>query len=386
MSAARSIVVGGAIAQRPGIGGHAWVFLQYLLGFRRLGFDVLFVDRLTDDVCVDDEGRGCLAERSENLRYVAEVMRAFGLERSFAVLLDDGRSFGCSRDQVARRVRGADLLLNVMGYIDDPELLDEARRRVFLDIDPGFPQMWRALELADPFADHDVFVTVGENIGHEACTIPTCGLDWITTPQPLVLDEWPVTEPPSGAFTSVGAWRGPYGPVEYDGRTFGLRVHEFRRFGELPRRATPEFEVALDIDAAETPDIELLRAGGWRLVDPAAVAATPATYRDYIGASLAEFTVAKNMYVQSQSGWFSDRSICYLAAGRPVLAQDSGIRGRFGDGEGLVLFSTPDEAVEGAERIAADPAHHSRAARAIAEEHFDSDRVLGRLLTEIGVD
>jgi hypothetical protein len=378
-----AVVVAGAVAQRPGYGGHTWVFLQYLLGFRRLGLDVLFVDQLTADMCVDGDGRPCPPGTSANLRYVQRVMSAFGFDDDYAVLLDDGASFGCSRGEVEQRLRDADLLLNVMGYLDDIELLALARRRVYLDIDPGFGHMWAALGLADPFAGHDAYVTVGENVGAPDCAIPTGGLNWSVTAQPIVLEHWSVADGPGRAVTSVGSWRGPYGPVEHAGHVYGLRVHEFRKFFALPRLTGAPLEMALDIDAAEGPDLRGLEEGGWSLVDPAVVAGDPWSYREYVNASKGELCVAKGMYVDTNSGWFSDRSICYLAGGRPVLAQETGFSRYHPTGEGLLAFRNLDEAVAGLETFRSDPERHRRAARAIAEEHFDSDRVLPRLLDEV---
>jgi hypothetical protein len=245
--------------------------------------------------------------------------------------------------------------------------------------------MWRALGLHDAFQGHDIYVTVGESVGAPECTIPTGGIDWITTPQPVVLEHWPSQAGRGRAFTSVGSWRGPFGPIEFEGATYGLRVHEFRKFADLPRRVSEPLEIALDIDEADARDVELLRSAGWTLRDPRSVAADPWRYRSYVQESRAELMVAKNLYVQSRSGWFSDRSICYLASGRPVLAQDTGFSRHHPVGEGLLAFTTLDEAAEGVERIGADYALHSRAARKLAEERFDSDRVLGRLLGELGV-
>src|SRR5207249_12040648 len=163
-------------------------------------------------------------------RYFARVMEGFGL-LDHASLLVDGRSVvGVDRVDAITRTRDAALLLNVMGYLHDKDVLEAARRRVFLDIDPGFPQMWRDLELADPFEGHDAFVTVGEAIGEAGCPIPTCGLDWVTSPQPVVLSEWPVHPKEDGAITTIATWRGPNGPIEYAGVFYGLRAHEFRRF------------------------------------------------------------------------------------------------------------------------------------------------------------
>jgi hypothetical protein len=378
--ARETVVVAGSLAQKPNEGGHTWQFLQYLLGFRRLGHDVLFIDRTDEDVC------GGPVEVSRNATYLRQVMERFGLGDSWA-LLHDGRSLGLSRAEVLRRVRSSTVLINVMGFLDDEEALSAAPLRVFLDTDPGYGQMWQDLGLAEPFRDHDVYVTIAENIGRDECTLPTCGIDWVTTAQPVLLEEWAPTGTTSsnGAFTSIGAWRGPYGPIEYEGQTYGLRVHEFRKFVELPDRTDAEFELALDIHPDETADLQLLEAHRWRLVDPRQVARDPDVYRDYVRRSCAEFMVARGMYVTSRCGWFSERSMCYLAGGKPVLAQDTGIRKLYPTGEGLVIFSTLEEAVAGVEAIRGDYERHSRAARELAEEYFDSNKVLTRLLEKLGV-
>jgi hypothetical protein len=383
-----TVLVGGSVAQRPGSGGHTWVFLQYLLGFQRLGYEIALVDRLDPDMCVDEAGRPCEPERSVNVRYLAEVMQRFGLGDRWAVLIDGGvRSLGMSRAALDRVAGEAELVLNVNGFVNDPAVMSRAGLRAYLDIDPGFGQMWRALDLDDMFAGHDAYVTIGERIGQPDCTIPTGGLDWITTPQPVVLTEWEA-QPPAAqnrGFTSVASWRGPFAPIEYEGVTYGLRVHEFRRFAELPRRSGEEFEVALDIHEADAADIELLAASGWRLVDPAEAAGDPWAYREYVQGSKAELMVAKGMYVKSRSGWMSDRSICYLASGRPVVAQETGFSQLYPAGSGLLAFDDLDGAVACVEQVAGGLEGHSRAAREIAEEHFDSDRVLRRLLNELGI-
>jgi glycosyltransferase involved in cell wall biosynthesis len=361
--------------------------LQYLLGFKRLGWRVLFLDRLEPDMCVDDSGRPCPLERSINLRYFTEIMKRFELEDSFTLIYNSGERFiGLSRRQILERTNQSAFILNVMGFLDDEEILGSAPKRVFLDIDPGFGQMWCDLGLADLFRRHDAFVTIGENIGRADCEIPMCGLDWITTPQPIVLDYWqPQTQGQGNLFTSIASWRGPFGPIEYNGKTYGLRVHEFRKFVELPRLTNRPFEVAMDIHSAEVGDIKLLAKNKWSLANPKEVARYLGAYRDYIQNSKAEFMVAKNMYVATNSGWFSDRSICYLASGKPVLAQDTGFGRHYPTGEGLLAFTNLEEAVEGVKKIDRDYQRHSKAARAIAEEYFDSDKVLSNLLSKLGV-
>jgi hypothetical protein len=381
-----TLIVAGSVAQRPAAGGHTWVFLQYLLGFRDLGWDVLLLDRLEPDMCVGANGEPCPLEDSVNLRYLHDVVERFDLEDSYALLFDGGKvCLGMSREQLHERATRSALLLNVNGFIEDPEVIDRAQRTAYLDIDPGFGQMWRELGLHDPFVGHDFYVTVGENIGQAGCEIPTGGIDWVTTPQPVVLDRWPSQPPDGRAFTSVVSWRGPAAPVVYGDKTYGLRVHEFRKFAALPKLSSASFEIALDIHPADETDADLLRSNGWLLVDPRAVADDPWSYQRYVQQSMAEVMIAKNMYVESRSGWFSDRSICYLASGKPVLAQDTGFTRLYETGEGLVAFNDLEEAVAGAEQITSDYERHARAAREIAETYFDSRKVLGHLCSKLGI-
>jgi hypothetical protein len=380
------VAVSGALAQRPFRGGHAWVFLQYLLGFERLGCEVLFVDRLEPEMCTDSQGRPCAANRSRNMRYVADVMAAFGLEDSYAVLVEGGTdSLGMDRRRLAARLRRSDMLLDVMGYLRCPDLVADVPLKVFLDVDPGFTQMWFALGLHDPFGDHDAYATVGGNIGRPECLIPSCDVAWVHTRPPVVLEQWPVRPSGSGRrMTSVCTWRGPFAPISYGGHDYGLRVHQLRQFASLPGEVTSHFELALDIDPWDEADLRLLMDGGWQIVDPAAVAADPASYRTYIEGSAAEFMIPKDMYRRSNSGWFSDRSACYLASGRPVLALDTGLDDLYPVGDGLITFKDPAEAPRAVERLWNEYGDHSDAARALAEEAFDSDRVLADLLTNLG--
>jgi hypothetical protein len=383
---ADTIVVAGAVAQLPGRGGHTWVFLQYLLGFQRLGWKVVFVDWIDSSMQGGAGPAPADPSRSAAAEYLRMTMSGFGLGDAYALIdRDTGAIQGMPRSRLLARVKEAAALINVMGYLRDEELLQAARLRVFLDIDPGFPQMWSALGLADPFAGHDLFVTIGLHVGEPSCPIPTCGLRWIKSPQPVVLAQWPPRPVPDAPFATVATWRGANGPIEYDGDIYGLRVHEFRRFLELPRLVDRPFEVALDIDEADAADLARLTGSGWQLVDPRAVAADPWLYRDYVARAGGEFAVAKNMYVRTAGGWFSDRSICFLATGRPVVAQDTGIRDLYPTGEGLLAFSDADEARAALQEVAAAPARHSRAARELAEEHFDSDKVLSVLLSRLGI-
>ena len=376
------VVVAGSIAQRPRRGGHAWVFLQYLLGFRRLGYDVLFVDRLSPAMSPGDDWPP--SRDSKPVKWLFDVMGSHGLEDSFSLLLDDGSAdtVGLDRDRVAERLRESAFLLDVMGFLDDEELLASASRRVFLDIDPGFPQMWRELGLHDALGDHDAYATVGLRVGKDYSTVPTCGIDWIATPQPVVLDEWS-PHPGGDAYTSVASWRGPFEPIEYQGQRYGLRAHQMRRFAGLPSATGFDLELAIDIDGSDAADATLLREGGWRLADPGAVAGTVTSYRDYIRGSRGELGVAKDMYVRSRGGWLSDRSLCYMASGKPVVAQATGFELEVETGNGLLSFETPEQAAACLEQVERRYEHHCRAARELAAERFDSDRVLSRLVDAV---
>jgi len=375
----REVVLAGGLAQRVFRGGHDWVFLQYLLGFRRLGFRVTFLDRL--ETAFFGAENDPAARYGMHERAFRDLLRDWGLDRD--AYLDGESGAGLTRSQAVERVRRADVLINVMGFLTDPELLAAARTRVFLDIDPGFGQMWRELGLADVMAGHDLFVTVGGNVGTTGCEVPACGVEWMATLPPVVLDQWPVVQG-GRSFTSVATWRGPFGPVEHAGRRYGLRAHELRRFVDLPRRSGASFRLVLDIDRADDADRRRLVEGGWSLADPSLVA-DPRSYRRFVQRSRAEICVAKGMYVATRGGWLSDRSACYLASGKPVLAQDTGFTRLLPSGEGLLTFGTLDEAVAGVEAIERDYARHSRAARELAERHFDSDRVLRELLERLGL-
>ncbi len=313
-------------------------------------------------------------------------MRRFGLGDRWILLFDRGRQeFGLSRKDVVDRLRHSAFLLNVMGYLEDEEMLAASSKRVFLDIDPGFGQMWQELGQALIFQGHDDYVTVGLNVGSPACTVPTLGIEWIPTRPPVVLGEW-AAEPGHGHhFTTVASWRGIFDPVEYRGQKYGLRVHEFRKFFDLPRRTSMQLEIALDIDAADADDLRQLHSNGWLITDPVVAAGDPWRYRDYVRGSKAELTVAKGMYVQTGSGWFSDRSACYLASGRPVVVQDTNLTAQLPTGDGLLVFSTADDAAHCVASVVEDYSHHAQAAREVAADCFGSDVVLSALLARLGV-
>jgi hypothetical protein len=280
---------------------------------------------------------------------------------------------------------GADLLINISGNLSWQPLLRAPRVRAYVDLDPGYTQFWHAAgALGGVLEQHDVFLTVALSIDRASCTIPTGDIEWRPVPPPVVLDEWPpVGDGAEGRFTTVASWRGGYGRVEHEGRTYGQKAHEFRRFATVARQAPATFEAALRIDPADRADAERLAANGWRLVDPRAAAGDPEAFRRYVHGSAAEFSPAQGVYVETRSGWFSDRTTRYLASGKPAVVQDTGLPAEIPRGEGLLSFRTLEEAVAGARAVLEDYDRHARGARRVAEEWFDSDVVLGALLEDI---
>jgi hypothetical protein len=382
----RTIVVSGALANKPLNGGEAWVRLSWVRGFQRLGFRVVLVEQIAPRACVDASGAPAAFEDSVNLAYFRSVVEWAGLNGSAALVYGENAACeGLAWGELLDVAASAELLVNISGHLTLAALFDRFRRTAYVDIDPGFTQFWHADGTA-PLRPHDHYFTIGENIGAADCLIPTGGLRWRHVRQPVVLDDWPLAPAPSPPrFTTVASWRGPFGRVAFGGRTYGLKLHEFRKVIGLPRRAAAEFELALDIHPAEVNDLALLRDNGWRLVDPKQAAATPEAFRKYVEASGAEFSVAQGIYVDTHSGWFSDRTTRYLASGKPALVQDTGFSRNLPCGEGLVPFLTVEEAAAGAERIVHDYTNHCAAARAVAEECFDARVVLKRVLEDVGV-
>jgi hypothetical protein len=377
-----SIVVSGMIATDPHQGGATWAVLQYVLGFGRLGHDVYFIEPVRTQAI---RPTGAPLAESVNADYFRRVADDFGLESNAALLREGTReTVGAPYEQLVRIAGRADLLVNISGMLTDPELTGPISTRVYLDLDPAFNQLWHTQGVDMRFAGHTHFVTIGQAIGRSDCAVPTCGLNWISTHQPIALDRWPVAGPIfHDAFTTVGNWRG-YGSVENGGVFYGQKAHSLRKLITLPRRVPEQFLLALAIHPGETRDLAALAENDWRLVDPAEVAATPAHYQRFIQGSRAEFGVAKSGYVEAKCGWFSDRSVCYLASGRPVLAQDTGFTRFLPTGEGLFSFSTEDDVLAAAEKLRGDYSRHAKAACSLAEEFFHSDRVLTRLLNEVG--
>jgi hypothetical protein len=382
------IIVAGSVASRYANGGHPWELFSWATGLRRLGFDVCVVDQLFRDRCVYPEGaepgyRSCL-----NVPYARTIADGFGFEDSYAIVGDDGRAvLGPSLEDLLDLAGDSAMLVNLSGTLSLEQLKQRCRLKVYVDCDPGLTQLWLASGNPAPRVEgHDLHFTIGENVGTSGCALPTAGISWLHVRQPVVLDDWPVVEGRArDRFTTLATLRGPgpHGPLEQIDHDPGHKADELRKIAMLPQLASATFELAVRMSVANGHDVELLERNCWNVVDAAAVAGDAATFRGYVQASGAEFSVAKGVFAETRCGWFSDRTTRYLASGKPALVQDTGFAPTIPVGEGLFAFRTVEDAVAAVEQIADDYDRHSRAARALAAEYFDSDLVLSRFLESI---
>jgi hypothetical protein len=352
--------------------------LQWVHGLERLGHQVLCLEFLAEDPGSERQAvvhyfRDCMAVRRQ------PALCALVVERSREVL------YGLDVGEITRHAgRAAAVLTLAARYRREPyPLVDRVRPRVLIETDPGYTHLWAAGgDPAAVFGVQDFYYTVGGNVGSPRCALPTGNIRWRPVWNPTVLDWWSGERPVRrDRFTTLADWRG-YGYVEFQGHVLGPKAEEFRKVIDLPRRVGEPLELALQIDP-EDPDVAYLRGHGWLLESPA-VAASLDLYREYVAGSAGEFSCAKGGYAGTRCGWFSDRSQAYLASGRPVVLQATGFEDLLPTGRGLFAFRTPEEAAEAIRAVRRDYAPHSAAARVIAREHFDSDRILRRLLAEIG--
>ena len=376
------IVVTGLIAQHPRLGGVAWDYVQFAAGLARLGHDVYYLEDSGEWPYLAEGGATKASwiadDPTPNVRHLATVMERFGLgDRWLYRFPIEPRWYGLPDDGRRQVLETADLLVNVSGTLVRPWEYRQILRLAYVDSDPGFTQVKLALPRGQKtfqrrLATHDVFFSFGERIRETALAND---VGWRPTRQPILLSEWTTESRPRNVFTTVMSWTS-YRPLRHAGLSLGEKDVEFRRFVDLPRAVRPaRLEVALGgtrherwesaAGDARTPQ-EALSEAGWRVVDAAAVSGDLDAYRRYVRSSKAEWSVAKNGYVTGETGWFSCRSACYLAAGRPVVVQDTGFRDVLPVGEGVLAFATPEEAADAVRAVEGDYARHSRAARELA--------------------
>jgi hypothetical protein len=377
------IIIGAVLSISPFSPGIAWTWMHHTVGLRRLGHDVYYVEEVGPRWCVDALGRPSAFEGSANRELFRATTERFGFGERACQLYNGGEAtFGMSLNRLVEVCRGADLLLNISGHLKSEFLLAGVKRRAYFDQDPVYTQLWHAEYGKDlNFRGHDVFVTVGLNIGTPHTRIPDCGVRWCHALPPVVLDYWPPRDGPSCArFTTVASW-GSFGDLCYRGEWYCSKYAEFRRFAELPRKTGQGFEAALRRHREDDEGVRLLWDNGWAVTEATRFADLSA-YQGYIGRSRAEIGIAKGAYVRGRSGWFSDRAAHYLASGKPVLAQATGFERHLQTGRGLLAFDDLEGAAEGVAEINRDYPAHCRAARAIAEEFLDYRKVLPKLLED----
>lgn len=379
-----TVTLTGMIAGTPHLGGLTWVALNQLFGLIAAGTDAHLVEPVTSAQLTPP---GTSLADSDNAAYLTAVTDRYRLAGHVTLLCTDTReTIGLPYRALVERAQRSDVVINVGGVLGDPDLTEPAPVRAYLDIDPGFTQLW-AEQGADMRLDgHTHFVTVGPLLGTPACPVPTLDRHWIAMLPPVSLAHWHDTGPvaPGAAFTTVASWRG-YGSVWHDGVHYGQKAHAMRPLFPLTGLTAQRLQLALEIHPDETSDVDALATHDWDIVDPAVVAATPEDFHAYVTGSKGELGIAKLGYIAGRTGWLSDRSACYLAAGRPVAAHDTGAGAVLPTGEGLVTFRTVTEAADALDEIAGNYDTHRHAARELAVEHFDARTVMARLLDDLTV-
>lgn len=386
MNSRGKIIVSGILFWYP-LAGVTFQCLHYLEGLRRLGYEPYYVEdsgRWVYDPQIND----LTPDVTGNLRRVTPALETFGFggRWAFRGRYPGGQCHGMTGSEIDRLYREADGFLNLCGAQEiQPEHL-QIPRRVYVETDPvasqikvaqGDPVMLAQLDA------HHVHFTFGENFHNPDCRVPIVKYHWKTTRQPVVLDFWRHSLPPGDACTTIATWQNKGKDIVFNGETYyWSKDREFLKFIDLPRRTPVPLELAL----GNEPDVvNTIQSHGWRWRDSVDVSRTISDYRHYIQSSRAEFTVAKDQNIRLRSGWFSDRSACYLAAGRPVITQETGFSHILPVGEGLFGFSTQDEIVAAIEKIESDYPAASAAARDVAVEYFSAEKVLGKLMEEAGL-
>jgi hypothetical protein len=381
------IVVFGILFWYP-LAGVTYQFLHYLLGLRRLGYDPYYVEdsgRWVYDPRINDLS----PDAAGNIAAVLPALQAhgFGDRWAFRGNYPDGKCYGMSREQILQLYREADALLNVTGAQEIREEHLACPRRLYVESDPFAAQVKvarRDPEMIATLEAHDTLFSFGENLGAADCTVPIERFRWLPTRQPVALDLWTgAGAAPGAAYTTITTWHNKGKNIDYHGETYyWTKDREFEKVLDLPRRRIVPFELA----AGVTPEVrQRLLGHGWRQVHSVAVSKDPTCYREYIQASRGEFTVARDQYVRPNTGWFSDRSACYLAAGRPVITQETGFSKFLPTGKGLFGFQTMDDILAAVDTIESDYAGNCRAAREIAAECFAAEKVVGSLMKRAGL-
>ena len=381
------IIVFGILFWYP-LAGVTYQFLHYLMGLRQLGYDPYYVED-SGRYIYDPDLNDLSPDADKNIAAVVPALEAHGFANRWAFRgkYPGGKCYGMTEEQILGLYREADAFLNITGAQELREEHLQIPRRIYVETDPVASQIRVANGHAEQTAAldaHDTYFSFGENFGAPDCRVPVVRYDWQPTRQPVVLDLWSNSVDTTGApYTTIATWRNDGKDIEYAGETYYWSKHrEFLKIIDLPRQRDVPFEIAAGKD--DEAEVVLV-ANGWRFKDSISVSRDMESYRLYLQSSRGEFTVAKDQNVRLKSGWFSDRSACYLAAGRPVITQETGFSNILPTGEGLFGFETMDDILRAVDAIESNYDRAAGAARAIANEYFAADRVIGSLMQRAGL-
>ena len=378
-----NIIVAGYIVGGP-LGGLAWHHFQYILGLHALGHNVLFIEDSDDyPSCYNPTTHELSTDASYGLAFINQLFANYNLQHQWSYYHQHSDYwFGVNGQEVKRFIKKADVFLNLSGVNPLREIFSTIPVRVFVDTDPVFTQI-RHLTEADGYRRallHNHFLSYGENFGLQGCSIPDDGFSWQPTRQPVFLKAWNYSTGNKNAkWTTVMQWDS-YKERAFNGINYGMKSLSFSDYFTLPQKVNDTLELALG--SASAP-VEKLSEAGWKITGSLAVTLSPATYQQYIHQSKGEWSIAKHGYVISNSGWFSERSTCYLATGRPVIVQETGFSKSIETGRGLLSFTTPEEAVAAIDIVNSNYELHCKYAREIVTEYFSFDKVLNTLLERV---
>ncbi len=379
-----NIVLGSYMVRYPLGGNLSWV-LQWLVGFRDLGHEIWFVEKAGYPQSCFDPVTGVMSDDcSSGVRAVRDLLTRFGLQDRFCFVDAAGNYYGLAQSEIEQIFASTDVFIDMGTHGAWLGEAANAALRILVELEPGYTQIQFSNRVAagEQLPQYDHYYTNGCNIGTPASTAPTVGLSWRAVVNPVVPRLFPVLPPPADAtFTTVMNWQA-HQPVEFNGKRFGQKDVEFQKFIGLPARAQAPLEIA--VSGKQVPCKELL-ASGWRLRDAHQVTRSVSSYIDYIVSSCGEFSVCKNVFVATRSGWFSDRSAAYLACGRPVVLQDTGFGAYLPCGEGLFAVRTVDEAAAAIEEITSNYPLHSSRARELAREYLAAENILREFLNGLGI-
>jgi hypothetical protein len=382
------IIVFGILFWFP-LAGVTYQFLHFLLGLRRLGYDPFYIED-SGRWIYDPKLNDLSPDAGGNLNAVVPVLEAHGFKDRWAFRgnYPGGKCYGMTEERILQLYRDADAFLNVTGAQELREEQLACRRRIYVETDPVAAEI--KVAQGDPvtvtaLAAHDTHFTYGGNFGRPDCRVPLNRFHWLPTVQPVALDLWKnnLAAADGAAFNTIATWHHKGKDIVFKGeKYYWSKDREFKKFLDLPKHRATSFELAV---GADTRTRRLLTENGWRITDPIKLSSDLTSYREFIVKSRGEFTVAKDQNIRLRSGWFSDRSACYLAASRPVIVQDTAFGSYLPTGKGLFAFQTMDDILKAIDEIESDYAGNCRAAREIAQEHFDAGKVLASLMNRAGL-